>query len=283
MDVELLLEKLQIAEERIEVLEEQIKMAKMEATEQRARADAAESWLKIKSRKITLMSDTMEPLPPAPPKGSVSWDDYDPEIKGLTPKRRPTEEFPEIRRSSEITPKRRPTEEFPEIKETRRSSELTPKRRPTEEFPEIKRTHSCQSLWPVIQVPSISVEVVTAKSHAQLVKAVKSYEGLFLSRKENPLWNKEILCEHAINLGIPIHSKTKDHLLEDMRHAIDDGKSANNPTYILHLYEKRLSDVSLSDLNKETIEEHCRYYGIFTDGKRKSKLWDELREFIKCK
>ena len=78
-----------------------------------------------------------------------------------------------------------------------------------------------------------------------------------------------------------IFSKKKEQLLETMRAAIDNGSVVSNPVYILHLYEKRLSEVSLSDVNKETIEEHCKYYGIVTDGKRKNKLWDELRDIIR--
>jgi hypothetical protein len=115
----------------------------------------------------------------------------------------------------------------------------------------------------------------------QVVKAVQGYEDLILSRKENPLWTKEILREHAIHLGIEIFSKKKEQLLEDMRASIENGAVVSNPIYILHLYEKRLAEVSLSDINKETIEEHCKYYGIVTDGKRKNKLWDELRDVIR--
>jgi hypothetical protein len=115
----------------------------------------------------------------------------------------------------------------------------------------------------------------------QVVKAVQGYEELILSRKENPLWTKELLREHAIHLGIEIFSKNKEQLLEDMRVSIDNGIIVSNPIYILHLYEKRLGEVSLSDVNKETIEEHCKLYGIVTDGKRKNKLWDELRDMIR--
>ena len=66
---------LKIAEERIEELEEQLIMLKKEAAEQRARADAAESRLKLKNRRIILLTTDIEENVPSPPsRASESWD-----------------------------------------------------------------------------------------------------------------------------------------------------------------------------------------------------------------
>jgi len=258
-----ILEKLQFVEERMEALEEQLKLTKMEALEQRARAEVAETWLKIKNRKIVFMEEMEHEMPPPPPnKAAESWD---------------TVSIPSVERRTSIPS---PVRNSPSVE--RRISLPSPIRRASKpiqlpESPLPKRVSLARQCWPVIQIEPSSIEVV----EPQVVKAVQGYEDLILSRKENPLWTKEIIREHAIHLGISIFSKKKEQLLEDMRAAIDTGAVVSNPIYILHLYEKRLEEVSLSDLNKETIEEHCKYYGIVTDGKRKNKLWDELRDIIR--
>jgi hypothetical protein len=69
------LEKLQFVEARMAALEEQLKLTKMEALEQRARAEIAETWLKIKNRKIEYMEEMEYDEPPPPPsKTSTNWD-----------------------------------------------------------------------------------------------------------------------------------------------------------------------------------------------------------------
>ena len=56
-------------------LEEQLKLTKMEALEQRSRAEVAETWLKIKNRKIEYMEEQEYDEPPPPPsKNSTTWD-----------------------------------------------------------------------------------------------------------------------------------------------------------------------------------------------------------------
>ena len=253
--MELMMEKLQFVEERMEALEQQVKLTKIEALEQRARAEVAETWLKIKSRKIVFMEEMEQEMPPPPPsKATESWDT----VSIPSPARRVSAPSPVERRTS--------------LSVERRAS--MPVRTPTVSPKRVSLARQC---WPVIQVDAASIEVV----EPQVVKAVQGYEDLILSRKENPLWTKEILREHAIHLGIDIFSKKKEQILEDMRAAIENGAVVSNPIYILHLYEKRLADVSLSDVNKETIEEHCKHYGIVTDGKRKNKLWDELRDIVR--
>ena len=227
-------------------LEEQLKLTKMEALEQRARAEVAETWLKIKNRKIVFLEEQEQEMPPTPSKPVETWDTVT------------------IVSASSPVPRRTSLSKSASSPVERRTS-----------LP--KRVSLARQCWPVVQVEADSVEVV----EPSVVKAVQGYEELILSRKENPLWTKEILREHAIHLGVEIFSKKKEQLLEDMRAALENGAVVSNPIYILHLYEKRLDDVSLSDVNKETIEEHCKYYGIVTDGKRKNKLWDELREVIR--
>ena len=69
------LEKLQFVEARMQALEEQLKLTKMEALEQRSRAEVAETWLKIKNRKIEYMEELEYDEPPPPPsKNSTNWD-----------------------------------------------------------------------------------------------------------------------------------------------------------------------------------------------------------------
>jgi hypothetical protein len=69
------LEKLQFVEERMLALEEQLKLTKLEALEQRSRAEVAETWLKIKNRKIEYMEEQEYDEPPPPPsKNSTTWD-----------------------------------------------------------------------------------------------------------------------------------------------------------------------------------------------------------------
>jgi len=69
------LEKLQFVEARMEALEQQLKLTKMEALEQRARAEVAETWLKIKNRKIEYMEEQEYDEPPPPPsKNTTTWD-----------------------------------------------------------------------------------------------------------------------------------------------------------------------------------------------------------------
>ena len=69
------LEKLQFVEARMLALEEQLKLTKMEALEQRSRAEVAETWLKIKNRKIEYMEEQEHEEPPPPPsKNSINWD-----------------------------------------------------------------------------------------------------------------------------------------------------------------------------------------------------------------
>jgi hypothetical protein len=71
------LEKLQFVEARMQALEEQLKAAKIEALEQRSRAEVAETWLKIKNRKIVFMEEMdleHDVTPPPPSKNSTSWD-----------------------------------------------------------------------------------------------------------------------------------------------------------------------------------------------------------------
>jgi len=69
------LEKLQFVEARMQALEEQLKLTKMEALEQRARAEVAETWLKIKNRKIEYMEEQEYDEPPPPPsKNTTNWD-----------------------------------------------------------------------------------------------------------------------------------------------------------------------------------------------------------------
>lgn len=69
------LEKLQFVEARMMALEEQLKLTKMEALEQRARAEVAETWLKIKNRKIVFLEEQEHEEPPPPPsKNSINWD-----------------------------------------------------------------------------------------------------------------------------------------------------------------------------------------------------------------
>jgi hypothetical protein len=269
------LEKLQFVEERMQALEEQLKLTKMEALEQRARAEVAETWLKIKNRKIVFLEETEQEMPPPPPKSAESWDTVS------FPSERRTSLPPVERRTSIPSPVERRTSLPSPVGQKTASSPV--ERRTSLPSPVGHRSPKRESLarqcWPVIQVEPSSIEVI--QEHPQVVKAVQGYEDLILSRKENPLWTKELLREHAIHLGIEIFSKKKEQLLETMRAAIDNGSVVSNPVYILHLYEKRLSEVSLSDVNKETIEEHCKYYGIVTDGKRKNKLWDELRDIIR--
>ena len=279
------LEKLQFVEERMVSLEEQLKLTKIEALEQRTRAEVAETWLKLKNRKIAFMEETEQEIPPPPPsKPTESWDTV--MIPDLSEGRTSTESrdagrsplrtsFPTIpspvnRRTSFPSPVNRRTS-FPTPVERRTSIPcMSP-----------KRVSLVQQCWPVVEVVKpTSIEVI---QEPQVVNAVKGYEDLFLSRKENSLWTKEILREHAINLGIEIYSKKKERLLEEIRVAIENGTVVSNPIYILHLYEKRLDDISLSDVNKETIEEHCKYYGIVTHGKSKNRLWDELRLLIRNK
>lgn len=258
------LEKLQFVEERMASLEEQLKITKIEALEQRARAEVAETWLKIKNRKIVFMEDIEQEVPPPPPiKPTDSWD---------------TVTIPSERRTSLPSVIPSPV--------NRRTSLPSPVERRTS-LPSVERRMSpkraslVQQCWPVVEVVEpTSIEVI---QEPQVVKAVKGYEDLFVSRKENSLWTKEILREHAINLGIEIYAKKKERLLEEIRVAIENGTVVSNPIYILHLYEKRLDDISLSDVNKETIEEHCKYYGIVTHGKSKNRLWDELRHLIRNK
>ena len=273
------LEKLQFVEERMLALEEQLKLTKMDALEQRARAEVAETWLKIKNRKIIFMEEQEQEVPPPPGKPTETWDSVS------IPVRRVSAPSPVERRNSLPSVERRTSLPSPNKCASpleRRTSLPSPNksaspvaRLSVKESP--KRVSLARQCWPVVQVDADSIEVV----EPQVVKAVQGYEELILSRKENPLWTKEILREHAIHLGIDIFSKKREQLLEDMRAAIDNGTVVSNPIYILHLYEKRLDDVSLSDVNKETIEEHCKFYGIVTDGKRKNKLWDELRDIIR--
>lgn len=253
-----ILEKLQFVEERMEALEEQLKLTKMEALEQRSRAEVAETWLKIKSRKIVFMEEQEQEMPPTPNKATESWDT----VSIPSPVQHRTNSVPVQRRTNSVP--------------VRRMSVPSPVRRGSASSPVApKRVSLARQCWPVV-IPS-SIEVV----EPPVVKAVQGYEDLILSRKETPLWTKEILREHAIHLGIDIFSKKKEQLLEDMRTSIENGAVVSNPIYILRLYEKRLDEVSLSDVNKETIEEHCKFYGIVTDGKRKNKLWDELRDIIR--
>ena len=251
----------------MQALEEQLKLTKMEALEQRARAEVAETWLKIKNRKIVFMEEQEQEMPPTPSKPVETWDT----VTIVSPVRRVSAPSPVERRPSiaKTSPVERRTS-LPSPVERRASKIKLPDSPP-------KRVSLARQCWPVVQVEAESIEVV----EPSVVKAVQGYEELILSRKENPLWTKEILCEHAIHLGVEIFSKKKEQLLEDMRVALENGAVVSNPIYILRLYEKRLDDVSLSDVNKETIEEHCKYYGIITDGKRKNKLWDELREVIR--
>jgi hypothetical protein len=69
------LEKLQFVEARMLALEAQLKLTKMEALEQRARAEVAETWLKIKNRKIEYMEEQEYEEPPPPPsKNTINWD-----------------------------------------------------------------------------------------------------------------------------------------------------------------------------------------------------------------
>ena len=297
--METILEKLQFVEERMEALEEQLKNTKIEALEQRARAEVAETWLKIKNRKIVFMEEAEQDAPPPPPsKPTESWDTVSipspeqnqrfrtlPMVERRTslpsPKTERRTSLPyEERRASLPAVERRTS--FDETK--RRSIPSPVESRASIQLPDTpspKRMSLAKQCWPVVVEPS-SIEVISVKvAVSQVVKAVQGYEDLILSRKETPLWNKELLREHAIHLGIEIFSKKKEQLLEDMRVSIENGAVVSNPIYILHLYEKRLAEVSLSDVNKETIEEHCKYYGIVTDGKRKNKLWDELRDVIR--
>jgi hypothetical protein len=260
-----ILEKLQFVEERMEELEKQLKLTKMEALEQRARAEVAETWLKIKNRKIVFMEEMEEMEPPPPPsKPTETWDT----VTIPSPPRRTS--LPSVERRTSVPSPVAKRLSVPSPV-TRRTSVEPAGRSP-------KRVSLARQCWPVVQIEPSSVEVI---QQPQVVKAVQGYEELILSRKENPLWTKELLREHAIHLGIEIFSKNKEQLLEDMRVSIENGIIVSNPIYIIHLYEKRLGEVSLSDVNKETIEEHCKLYGIVTDGKRKNKLWDELREVIR--
>ena len=276
-----ILEKLQFVEERMEALEEQLKLTKMEALEQRARAEVAETWLKIKNRKIVFMEEQEQEMPPTPTKPVETWDTIpSPSVRRVSVPspvaKRTSLPSPVAKRGSLPSPNSVPS---PVAK---RLSLPSMERRTSHEEPKAgrspKRVSLAKQCWPVIQVDADDIEVV---DQPQVVKAVQGYEELILSRKENPLWTKELLREHAIHLGIEIFSKKKEQLLEDMRASIDNGAVVSNPIYILHLYEKRLGEVSLSDVNKETIEEHCKFYGIVTDGKRKNKLWDELRDIIR--
>jgi hypothetical protein len=227
---------LKIAEERIEELEEQLIMLKKEAAEQRARAEAAESRLKLKNRRIILLTNDIDENVPSPSRAVENWD------------------IPERRHSFMESPLSTPSP--------------------------IDRRMSLP-IWPsvVVQVPTADVVVVAS----QVLKTVKAYEKRLLSRKDNPLWTKEILCGHATNLGINPNGKNRDQLIEDMRFAIENDIIVSNPSFVLNLYEKRLPEVSVTELDKDTIEEHCKYYGISIDGKRKPKLWDELRDVIKRK
>ena len=268
----------------MEALEEQLKLTKIEALEQRSRAEVAETWLKIKNRKIVFLEETEQDAPPPPPsKPTESWDT----VSIPSPVGRRTS-LPVERRTSLPSVDRRTSlpsvERRVSFDESKRRSIPSPVENRAIQLPDTpspKRMSLAKQCWPVVVEPS-SVEVISVKvTVSQVVKAVQGYEDLILSRKENPLWTKELLREHAIHLGIEIFSKKKEQLLEDMRATLENGAVVSNPIYILHLYEKRLAEVSLSDVNKETIEEHCKYYGIVTDGKRKNKLWDELRDIIR--
>ena len=69
------LEKLQFVEARMQALEAQLKLTKMEALEQRSRAEVAETWLKIKNRKIEYLEEQEYDEPPPPPsKNTANWD-----------------------------------------------------------------------------------------------------------------------------------------------------------------------------------------------------------------
>jgi len=267
----------------MEALEEQLKLTKIEALEQRSRAEVAETWLKIKNRKIVFLQEQEQEMPPTPSKPTETWDTVT-IVSAPSPVARRS--LPSVERRTSIaksvsSPVERRTSlpEEPKARAGRsplRTSLPSPVSRVPIKLPDSpKRVSLARQCWPVV-IPS-SIEVV----EPPVVKAVQAYEELILSRMENPLWTKEILREHAIHLGIDIFSKKKEQLLEDMRASIENGAVVSNPIYILSLYEKRLADVSLSDVNKETIEEHCKYYGIVTDGKRKNKLWDELRDIIR--
>lgn len=270
-----ILEKLQFVEERMQALEQQLKLTKMEALEQRARAEVAETWLKIKNRKIVFMEEMEddEVEVPSLSKTTESWDT----VTIPSPARRTS--LPSVERRTSLLSERRTSLPSPVNRRTSLPSVPSPVARRASKTESPKRASLARQCWPVIQIDPSDIQVV---SDNQVVKAVQGYEKLFLTRKENPLWTKEILCEHAIHLGVETYSKKKEQILEDMRAAIESGTVVSNPIYILHLYEKRLDDAGLISVNKETIEEHCKYYDIVTDGKRKNRLWDELREAIRC-
>ncbi len=112
----------------MQALEEQLKLTKMEALEQRSRAEVAETWLKIKNRKIVFLEEQEQEMPPPPPsKNTTNWDTV------TIPCQVSVERLPSIspkseRRISLPSPTKSPVERRISLPSVGRRSFVSPKR-----------------------------------------------------------------------------------------------------------------------------------------------------------
>ena len=104
-------------------------------------------------------------------------------------------------------------------------------------------------------------------------KVLTVYEN-YLTRvaKRPAFWTIELLREHAIQLGIETTGKNTEILFADIQESINNGVALANPMYLLGHYEKRLKYGKWQRMDKPSLQEHCRYYGLDTSGKDVDEL-----------
>jgi hypothetical protein len=111
---------------------------------------------------------------------------------------------------------------------------------------------------------------------------MKCFEILIRKTKKNPLHTKDILKMYAISLGVQYYGQSKEDLIREMTPLILQERTSRYPKQMLVFYESRLLHVSCYDVRKETVEAHCDYYDIETEGLPLTLMWHALRKHLEA-
>jgi hypothetical protein len=119
----------------------------------------------------------------------------------------------------------------------------------------------------------LTVQVSAPEPVQETASDVVAIYEKFLTDVELPhFWNMKLLREHANQLGIENTGQDKVTLRESVRAAINTLAKVENPLVLLGHIEERLKQKTCGELNKTTLQTHCKYYSIETSGKSKTEL-----------